>query len=139
MKKSLFFILLLTLSLFACNKENETSTSGTIEVGANEKQLLSGSFTGTSKYATSGSVKLVEGTDKKKYLIFDALKSDNGPDLRIYLAEDKTAKVFTEVSNKVVNGNSKIEVPTAANTDKQKTVLIWCKQFSVLFGSAELK
>jgi uncharacterized protein YukJ len=139
MKKLLFFILSLTFLFAACSKENEVSTLGTIEVGTNEKLLSSGSFTGTSRYSTSGNVKLVEGADKKKYLIFDNLKSDNGPDLRVYLSEDNSAKVFTEVANKVTVGNSKIEVPAAINTDKQKTVLIWCKQFSVLFGSAELK
>ncbi len=136
----LFSVIFCSVILFsACKKENETSDTPTIEVGTTDKLLSSGSFTGTSRYSTSGNVKLVEGTDKKKYLVFDNLKSDNGPDLKIYLAEDKTAKVFTEVTNKVTIGNSKIEVPAAANTDKQKTVLIWCKQFSVLFGSAELK
>jgi hypothetical protein len=138
MKKLLAFCFLLNILFSACKKENETSDIPTVEVGATDKVLFSGSFTNAS-HPTSGNVKLIEASDKKKYLIFDDLKSDAGPDLRIYLSEDKSAKVFTEISNKVVNGNSKIEVPATVNTDKQKTVLIWCKQFSVLFGSAELK
>ena len=131
-------MLFLTMLISACNKENETSTTPTIDVGTTDKILFSGSFTNAA-HPTSGNVKLIEASDKKKYLIFDDLKSDAGPDLRIYLSEDKTAKVFTEISNKVVNGNSKLEVAATVNTDKQRTVLIWCKQFSVLFGSAELK
>ncbi len=138
MKKSILLIFSLSIVLFSCKKEIETATTPTIEVTATDKVLLSGSFTNGS-HPTSGSVKLIEGADKKKYLVLDNLKSDAGPDLRIYLSEDNTAKAFTEVTNKVVNGNTKIEVPAAANTDKQKTVLIWCKQFSVLFGSAVLK
>jgi hypothetical protein len=138
MKKSFFLMFSFFFILFSCKKEIETSTSPIIEVSATDKVLLSGNFMNAS-HPTSGSVKLIEGADKKKYLVFDNLKSDAGPDLRIYLSEDNTAKNFTEVSNKVVNGNTKIEVPAAANTDKQKTVLIWCKQFSVLFGSAALK
>jgi hypothetical protein len=138
MKKPFFLIFSFCLILISCNKDIETSTSPTIEVSATDKVLLTGSFTNGS-HPTSGSVKLIEAADKKKYLVFDNLKSDAGPDLRIYLSEDNSAKNFTEVTNKVVNGNTKIEVPAAANTDKQKTVLIWCKQFSVLFGSAVLK
>ena len=135
----LFCVIFCSVILFsACKKENEVSTSSTVTVEATDKVLFLGAFS-SGAHTTSGNVKLIESADKKKYLIFDNLKSDAGPDLRIYLSEDKSAKVFTEVTSKVVNGNSKIEIPTAANTDKQKTVLIWCKQFSVLFGSAELK
>ena len=135
----LFSVIFYSVILFsACKKENEVSTSPTITVEATDKVLFSGAFS-SGAHTTSGDVKLIESADKKKYLIFDNLKSDAGPDLRIYLSEDKSAKVYTEISNKVTVGNSKIEVPTAANTDKQKTVLIWCKQFSVLFGSADLK
>lgn len=135
----LFCVIFCSVILFsACKKENEVSTSSTVTVEATDKVLFLGTFS-SGAHTTSGNVKLIESADKKKYLIFDNLKSDAGPDLRIYLSEDKSAKVFTEVTSKVVNGNSKIEIPTAANTDKQKTVLIWCKQFSVLFGSAELK
>jgi hypothetical protein len=138
MKKSFFLIFSLCITLFSCKKEIVTSTEPPVVITTTDKVLLSGSFT-SGAHTTSGDVKLIEGADKKKYLVFDNLKSDAGPDLRIYLSEDNTAKTFTEVTNKVVNGNTKIEVPAAANTDKQKTVLIWCKQFSVLFGSAALK
>lgn len=138
MKRILMIVFSASLVLTACNKENEVSTSPTVTVETTDKVLFSGSFT-NGAHPTSGDVKLIEAADKKKYLIFDNLKSDSGPDLRIYLSEDKSAKVYTEILNKVVVGNSKLEVPASVNTDKQKTVLIWCKQFSVLFGSAELK
>ena len=65
--------------------------------------------------------------------------SDAGPDLRVYLSNDKAASSFVEVKNEVKNGNSFYKIPTSVDLSKQKTVLIWCKAFSVNFGSAELK
>ena len=137
MRKLFFVLFSLIIGASACSKIT-TSDAPAVVISTTDKVLFSGSFT-SGAHTTSGDVKLVEAADKKKYLVFDNLKSDAGPDLRIYLAEDKTAKVYTEITNKVVNGNAKLEVPTAANTDKQKVVMVWCKQFSVLFGSADLK
>jgi hypothetical protein len=114
------------------------SNAGENVLAATDKLLLTGAFV-SDGHTTSGTARLIQSADGKKFLLLDNLKSDNGPDLRVYLSEDKTARSFTEIANKVVVGNTKLEVPTAANTDKQKTVLIWCKQFSVLFGSAAMK
>jgi Electron transfer DM13 len=137
MKKLVLAFFSLIVLTSACSKIT-TSDMAPVVISSTDKVLSSGSFV-NGAHATSGSVKLIESADKKKYLVFDNLKSDAGPDLRIYLAEDNAAKVYTEITNKVVNGNSKLEVPTSANTDKQKIVMVWCKQFSVLFGSADLK
>lgn len=92
-------------------------------------------------HATSGTVKVIaDKTDtKKKYLSFENFKTDEGPDLYIYLAEDKTAKGFTSVVKLNKTGTFVIDIPTATDLTKQKYVLIWCKQFSVLFGSAKLE
>lgn len=92
-------------------------------------------------HPTSGTVKVVsDKTDtKKKYLSFENFKTDEGPDLYIYLAEDKTAKGFTSVVKLNKTGTFVVDIPTETDLTKQKYVLIWCKQFSVLFGSAKLE
>jgi Electron transfer DM13 len=138
MKKGIFLIVASIFMLTACTKELETSNDP-VTIDATAKVLASGSFVSSGNYSTTGEVKLIQKADQKKYLVITNLKSSAGPDLRLYLAEDNSAKAFSEVANKVVNGNSEIEIPTSVNTDKQKSVLIWCKQFSVLFGSAALK
>jgi hypothetical protein len=122
----------------ACKKDITNSDAPPIVIAATDKLLSSGTFT-NGAHTVTGSVKLIQSADNKKYLIFDNLKTDSGPDIRVYLSEDKTAKAFTEITSTVVNGNTKLEVPAAANTTTQKTVLIWCKQYSVLFGSAVLQ
>jgi len=35
-------------------------------------------------------------------------------------------------------GNQNYEIPTGTDLSKYNTVLIWCKAFSTLFGSAKL-
>jgi hypothetical protein len=103
-----------------------------------QKLLLEGKFV-NGAHPTSGSAKIYEAKDGKRTLVFESLKSDAGPDLRIYIANDKVVTNFVELSSKVENGNKTYDIPTKVDLSKQKFVLIWCKQFSVLFGYVELK
>jgi Electron transfer DM13 len=137
MKKStLFLSLLLVLSFAACRKVPVDNTP--IVTTPTDKILFIGSFQ-NGAHTVTGTAKIIEDASKKRYLVLENLKSDVGPDIRVYLATDKTAKDFVEVNSTVTNGNTKTELPAAANTDKQKYVLIWCKQYSVLFGNALLQ
>lgn len=149
-------LLLLTCLVFlGCTKTVEpepvvSTTPGTSENGNNtntenmgmdfsgQKLLLQGKFANDS-HPTSGTAKVYEAKDGKRTLVFENLKSDAGPDLRIYIANDKAVTNFVELSNKVENGNKSYDIPAKVDLSKQKFVLIWCKQFSVLFGHAELK
>jgi hypothetical protein len=64
----------------------------------------------------------------------------NGPDLYVYLSTDKSASDFVNLGRLKANiGNQNYEVPEGTDLTKYGTVLIWCKAFSVLFGSADLK
>ena len=40
---------------------------------------------------------------------------------------------------KANNGNQNYNIPDGTDLSKYDSVLIWCKQFSVLFGNAELR
>ena len=155
MKKLLFLALSITLVASACKKETllvndepivtptttvTTTTNGTITTTtvSTEKVLYSGTFV-TAQHKTSGTAKIVENTEKKRFLVLENLKSDSGPDLRVYVAEGKNLSNATEVTTDITIGNSKFEIPSTADLTKQKSVLIWCKQYSVLFGYVELK
>lgn len=141
MKKILIACSISLLS-WSCVK-NETltpvvQTAPPTVVGGTQESL--GTFI-NGVHPTSGTVKVVadKADTKKKYLSFENFKTDEGPDLYIYLAEDKTAKGFTSVAKLNKTGTFVIDIPTATDLTKQKYVLIWCKQFSVLFGSAKLE
>jgi hypothetical protein len=67
------------------------------------------------------------------------LRVTNGPDLYVYLSADRQASDFVDLGRlKANNGNQNYDVPEGTDLSKYDTVLVWCKQFSVLFGSAEL-
>lgn len=150
--KNKWLVIVLALAMSACQKTEELQpvvSNGTTN-GNNgnnkpidqfdvvgQKLLAQGDFM-SNVHTTSGNVKLYE-KDGRRTLVFENFKTDGGPDLRIYLSEDKAVSKFVEVSNKVNLGNYFVELPAAADYKTQRFVLIWCKQFSVLFGNAELK
>ena len=100
-----------------------------------------GQFVGVGDgiHDAQGDVLVVEGQDGIKYLRFENFKATNGPDLYVYLATDDTASDFIDLGRLKGNiGNQNYMIPPGADLSNHDTVLIWCKQFSVLFGSAEL-
>jgi len=67
-------------------------------------------------------------------------KSTNGPNVHLYLATDKAASNFIDLGRlKANNGNQNYNIPVGTDLAKYNLALIWCKDFSVLFGSAQLK
>lgn len=78
----------------------------------------------------------VEGSD---VLRLEDLRVTNGPALYVYLATDKQASDFVDLGRlKANNGNQNYDIPEGTDLSKYEMVLVWGKQFSVLFGSAEL-
>ena len=127
-------LILFSALVFSCKKEVVNTP-----ITDNLTTLYQATFTGASGHTTTGTVKLAKDAAGKKYLVFDNFKTDSGPDLRVYLSEDLSANNYTEITNKVVNGTYQLNVDNSVDTDKKRKVLIWCKAFSVLFGSADLK
>ncbi len=139
MKTTIIALMLMSL-LFGCAKNQELTPSTQITANVNPMAISTGSFM-SGAHTTSGSIKIAEDAqDKtKKYLVFENFKTDAGPDLKIYLSDDLKATNFVEVAKLDKTGNFSELIPTTADLNKQKYVLIWCKQFTVLFGSAQLK
>jgi hypothetical protein len=102
----------------------------------------SGSFVGVGDgiHNAEGMAKVIPLQDGSNILRLEDLRVTNGPDLYVYLATDKSASDFVNVGKlKANNGNQNYDIPTETDLTKYNTVLIWCRPFSVLFGSAELE
>jgi Electron transfer DM13 len=121
--------------------------SQTIEAQEQQQQqqkpvsALSGQFIGTGDgiHNAEGVAKEISLEDGRKFIRFENFKVTNGPNLFVYLATDKSASDFVDIGQlKANNGNQNYEVPDGTDLTKYDTVLVWCKAFSVLFGSAEL-
>ncbi len=128
-------VLFFSALLFSCKKE---VTNPSTTVADNLTTIFQGSFS-ASAHPTSGTVKLTKDANGKKFLVFENFKTDSGPDLRVWLSDDLKGTNYSEITNKVTNGSYQLAVDASVDTDKKRKVLIWCKAFSVLFGSADLK
>jgi len=103
---------------------------------------LSGSFVGVGDgiHDAEGVAKVISLEDGSNVLRLENFRSTNGPDLYVYLATDEKATDFVSLGRlKANNGNQNYNIPEGTDLSKYDSVLIWCKQFSVLFGNAELK
>lgn len=101
----------------------------------------SGKFIGVGDgiHDAQGNAMFLTLDDNSRYLRFENFKSTNGPDLHVYLATDDKATDFVNLGPLKANiGNQNYEIPSDVDLSKYNKVLIWCKAFSVLFGSADL-
>lgn len=91
-----------------------------------------------SFHKTSGTVKVVN-IEGDKFLSLEDFQTANGPDLFVYLAKDFEAKDFVNLGELKGNiGNQNYEIPEEVDINSYNKVLIWCRAFGVLFGSAEI-
>ena len=129
--------ILLCLALGSCKKSNtpEAANDG-LPAGTT---IVSGSFV-SNVHPSSGTVKIVSDSAGKKSLVFENFKSDNGPDLRIWLSPNTAANPYQEIGAlKAVSGNFSYELNASIDYTTNNRVLIWCEDFSVLFGHAVLR
>jgi len=102
---------------------------------------LSGSFVGVGDgiHDAKGNALVFPLENSQHILRLEDFSSTNGPDLYVYLASDTGASDYVSLGRlKANNGNQNYDIPEGTDLAKYDTVLIWCKQFSVLFGSAKL-
>lgn len=112
---------------------NNTTTTSSV--------LRTGSFIGVGDgiHNAEGTAKVIPLDDGTNILRLESLRVTNGPDLYVYLSPDKAASDIVNVGKlKANNGNQNYDIPKGTGLSKYDTVLIWCRPFSVLFGSAEL-
>jgi hypothetical protein len=103
--------------------------------------LLIGSFVGVGDgiHDAQGIAKVIPIEGGGNVLRLEDLVVTNGPDLYVYLSTDKSASDFVNLGRLKANiGNQNYPIPEGTDMTKYDTVLIWCRAFSVLFGSAEL-
>jgi hypothetical protein len=103
--------------------------------------VVSGDFVGVGDgiHNANGIAKIISLEDGTKILRLEDFKSTNGPDLYVYLATDPLATDYVSLGPLKANiGNQNYQIPDGTDLSKYDTALIWCRQFSVLFGHANL-
>jgi hypothetical protein len=102
----------------------------------------SGSFMGADEFHFGrGSAQLLETAPGEFVVRLADFEVRNGPDLFVYLSPsaDGYADGAVELGAlKADKGNQNYEVPAGVDPTTAGSVVIWCKQFSVLFATAPL-
>ena len=108
--------------------------------------VAEGSFIPLGRYSGEGvALVLNDGTDQR-FLRFENFSTDNGPDLRVYLANsDATADQgtfdddFVDLGELRGNiGDQNYEIPPDVDLAVYDTVVVWCVRFSTGFTAADL-
>ncbi len=97
-------------------------------------------------HPTQGRVDVLGDGTGQRFLRFEDFRTDNGPDLNVYLSAapaDAPVGQFTDVYVDLGDlkgnvGSQNYEIPRDLDLDVYSTVVIWCVRFSVVFGAAEL-
>jgi hypothetical protein len=124
------------------SKQNSTVNENMSETTMpKDTKPLMGNFVdaGDGFHKAQGVAKVINLADGRTFLRLENLKTTNGPDLYVYLSTGKDVSDIVSLGKLKGNiGNQNYEIPTGTDLAKYNTVLIWCKAFSTLFGSAKL-
>jgi hypothetical protein len=91
----------------------------------------------------TGPVSVIE-LDGKTYLRFEDVAIQNGPDLHVYLARgmggayDGSRDLYLGAL-KATNGSFNYELPAGTPLADYRSVVVWCRAFTVLFTWADLR
>jgi len=108
--------------------------------------LASGRFH-TNAHETKGLATIYRLADGKRVLRLTEFATSNGPDVHVYLVaagdvqEDATVKRAGFVDLGSIKGNvgdQNYDVPAEVDLAKYRSATIWCRRFSVNFGTAPL-
>lgn len=125
------------LSPEAANEE--PATGGVAELGAGEFRSL--------EHGTTGRARIVELQDGSRFVRLENLDTSDGPDLRVYLTDQPVSDdwgVWDDgefVDLGVLKGNvgdSNYRLPGDVDLSAFRTVVIWCRRFTVGFGVAPI-
>ena len=124
-------------------KDNDTVSENlsVATMSASSNEILIGNFVGAGDgfHNAEGVAKIIQLADGTDILRSENFKATNGPDLYVYLSTDKTNADIVNLGRLKGNiGNQNYLIPAGTDITKYNTALIWCRAFSVIFGSAQL-
>ena len=126
----LFFFLIIS-----CSSSDDEMDVLDNTVGSGSSAAVSGTFV-SDAHTTTGTASVNQA---KTVLTFTNFITDDGPKLLVYLSTDKNSTDYVDLGAlKGVSGNYDYTIPENTDLDKYKVVSIWCVDFLVSFGHAEL-
>ena len=102
--------------------------------------LARGAFA-SGEHETSGEAILIRLAEGGTVLTLTGFTTSPGPDLRVYLVTggpEDLGRIVDLGGLKGNRGDQQYDVPASVDPERHRTVVIWCRAFSVPFGSARL-
>ncbi|MBI2955698.1 MAG: DM13 domain-containing protein [Acidobacteria bacterium] len=133
--------------LFVKTTVNESFPAASTATAGGPAILAMGSFHGVA-HETRGTATLYQLPDGKRVVRFTNFETSNGPDVQVYLvaapdatdSETVTKAGFIHLGAlKGTTGDQNYDVPADADLAKYQSVTVWCRRFSVNFGTAPLR
>jgi len=126
--------LFVIFTMISCSSDNDTMNEMTNDQSDSEE--IKGSFV-SDAHPTSGMVSL---NMERTVLNLDNFKTDDGPKLLLYLSTNVDSQDFVNLGDlKGIKGDFQYNIPANTDLGRYKFVVVWCVDFSVSFGHAELK
>jgi Electron transfer DM13 len=109
-------------------------------------ELASGEFR-SLEHGTTGLARIVELEDGSRFVRLEDLDTSDGPDLRVYLTDQPISDDWgvwddgTFIDLGALRGNvgdSNYRIADDVNLSGFRTVVIWCRRFTVGFGVAPI-
>ena len=131
------------------NSGDDASAEPSVEETPKRTVTAEGTFI-SHEHSTAGKARIITLEDGSRVLRLGGLDTDNGPDLKVWLAaapviegrdgwfvfdDDEYLSLGALKGNK---GNQNYPIPDDADISDLTSVTIWCERFSVSFGAAEL-
>ena len=131
------------------NSGDDASAEPSVEETPKRTVTAEGTFI-SHEHSTAGKARIITLEDGSRVLRLEGLDTDNGPDLKVWLAaapviegrdgwfvfdDDEYLSLGALKGNK---GNQNYPIPDDADISDLTSVTIWCERFSVSFGAAEL-
>jgi len=133
-------IILFVLGIvMGCGTDDTTPTTPVNDLFDETKATLlrEGTWMGSGSYTVSGVAQMYDDNGKK-VLLLNNFSSSNGPDLKVYLSSTTGNASFVNLGKlKSTSGKQIYAIPEGTDIEQFKFALIWCQQFSALFGKAE--
>ncbi len=138
-------VALTTTTSAAPTQPETTATTATTQPRPAESDLRRGSFQ-SRDHTTSGTVRVIELADGRRFVRLEDLSTDNGPDLFLYLSTNPADGPEGAFDDEFVNlgrlkgnkGNQNYELPPDVTIEDWTSVVIWCDRFDSAFGAANL-
>ncbi len=133
----------------AADSSADASTESSVQETPERTVTAEGTFI-SHEHPTAGTARIITLEDGSRVLRLVGLDTDNGPDLKVWLAaapviegrdgwfvfdDDEYLSLGALKGNK---GNQNYPIPDDADISDLTSVTIWCERFSVSFGAAEL-